>query len=299
MRHHSVSRRRGFTLIEILITLVVMGVVGAAMVKLLTNQTRYFDRQVGMRGARAVTRTAVNVLTSDLRMTQRVRSISTDGKTIIIRVPYRFGIVCNAPTTAGSPITVSMAPVDSAAQSMATFAGWGYRQSTSPYGYVYPASPTATAATAANATLCNTVSTSSGVRQVKAGSQTSTAVDLTPGNVTLGGVITVGQAVMFYQDITYQFKASSAFTGRTGLWRTVAGGTSEELMAPFDGASRFRYFFIQDDTSRTTVAASDSTNVVGVDVVLVGLSTRKPYGSSSYLKANSVTSVFFRNIRGS
>ena len=297
MRLHTFPRR-GFTLIEILITLVVMSVIGAALVKLLANQTRYFDRQVGMRSARAVSRTAVSVLTSDLRMAHKATVIATDGSSITIRVPYRFGIVCSAPTTAGSPITAQMAPIDSAANAMATFAGWAYRSSSSPYRYTIPSSPSVTAASATNATLCNTYGTSSGVRPITLGSQTSAPMDLSPGNATLGGVVTVGQAVMFYQTITYQFKSSSAFPGRKGLWRTVAGGTSEELMAPFDGSSRFRYYFVTDDTSRTTVAASDTTNVVGVDLVLVGLSTKKAYGSSSYTKSTNVTSVFFRNYRG-
>ena len=297
MRLHT-SPRRGFTLIEILITLVVMSVIGAALVKLLANQTRYFDRQVGLRSARAVSRTAVSVLTSDLRMAQGVASLTTDGSSITIRVPYRFGIVCSAPTTAGSPITVQMAPIDSAANAMATFAGWAYRSATSPYKYVFPSTPSVTTATAANALLCNTYGTSSGVRPVTLGTQTSTPMDVSPGNATLGGVVTVGQAAMFYQTIKYEFKSSSAFTGRKGLWRTVSGGTSEELMAPFDGTSRFRYYFVTDDTSRTTIAASDTSSIVGVDLVLVGLSTKKAYGSSSYTKSTNVTSVFFRNYRG-
>lgn len=297
MRFRS-SSRRGFTLIEILITLVVMSVIGAALVQLLVNQTRYFDRQVGLRSARAVSRTAVSVLTSDLRMAHGVSALATDGKSITIRVPYRFGIVCSAPTTAGSPITAQMAPIDSAANAMATFAGWAYRASTSPYKFVFPTTPTVTTATAANTLLCNTYGTSSGVRPVTLGTQTSTPMDLSPGNATLGGVVTVGQAVMFYQTINYQFKSSAAFPGRTGLYRTVSGGASEELMAPFDGGSRFRYFFATDDTSRTTVATSDTSNVVGVDITLIGLSTKKAFGSSSYTKSTNVTAVFFRNYRG-
>jgi len=297
MRIHS-SSRRGFTLIEILITLVVMSVIGAALVKLLANQTRYFDRQVGLRSARAVSRTAVNVITADLRMAQGASAISTDGKSITVRVPYRFGIVCSASTAAGSPLIVQMAPIDSAANAMATFAGWAYRSSTTPFSYVFPAGPTMASASAADQALCNTYFPGSGVRPVTLGTQTSTPVDITPGNATLGGVVSVGQAVMFYQTIKYQFKSSTAFPGRTGLFRTVTGGASEELMAPFDGASRFRYFFITDDTSRTTVTQADSSNVTGVDLVLVGLSTKKAFGNSSYTKSTNVTSVFFRNIRG-
>lgn len=297
MRTH-LSSRRGFTLIEILITLVVMSVIGAAMVKLLANQTRYFDRQVGLRSARAVSRTAVNVITSDLRMAQGAAVISTDGKSITVRVPYRFGIVCSAPVVAGSAIVVQMAPIDSAANAMATFAGWAYRSGNNPFPFVFPAGPTMASASAAEKLLCNTYGTSSGVRPITLGTQTSTPIDVTPGNVALGGVVTVGQAVMFYQTIKYQFKASTAFPGRTGLFRTVTGGASEELMAPFDGGSRFRYFFATDDTSRTTVTQADSSNVVGVDLVLIGLSTKKAFGNSSYTKSTNVTSVFFRNIRG-
>lgn len=312
MTIHTRRPRRGYTLIEILITLVVMGIVAGAVTKLLVSQTRYFDQQVGLRNARAVSRTAINVLTSDLRMVQDtlgITSASTDGKSITVRVPYRFGVVCYAPNVAGAAMTVLLAPVDSAANAMAVFSGWAYRDDAAAgYGeYLFPASPSVASPSGTDITTCttpvNAVAGGTGVRSVTAGSQSSTVVNLQPGNNALGGTIPVGRAIMLYQTITYQFKASTSFPGRIGLWRTVAGGQSEELMAPFSDASRFRYYLANstytslDDTSRTTIAAGSEPLIKGVDIVLVGQSPKKAWGKTTYTRSINVTSVFFRNIR--
>lgn len=298
-RNHSRrSLPRGFTLIEIMITLVVLGIVAATVTRLLVLQIRGFDQQNGRRFARSASQAAINIITSDLRMVQDtlgVAAIGTDGKSITVRVPYRFGIICYADPL-GTKITAAMAPVDSAAGAMAKYAGWAFRNRANG-AYVYPTVTSMTTPSTSTAT-CN-----GAIRPVTVGSSSSKAIDFTPSISGISASFpavtlpTVGSPVFLYQRITYSFAPSTAFPGRTGLYRQVQGGTNEELIAPFEGASRFRYFFLMDDTSRTTVSAGDTTRVKGIDLVLVGQSPRKAFGSSSYTTSQSVTAVFFRNIR--
>ena len=62
--------RRGFTLTELLVGMVLMGIVGVALTKLFVSQSRFYDRETQMRRARFVTRTAINAAVSDLRMVE-------------------------------------------------------------------------------------------------------------------------------------------------------------------------------------------------------------------------------------
>ena len=119
--------RRGFTLIEFAIALIIVGIIGAAFTKLLTSQSRFFDQQTNIRKARSVARNSMNVMLSDLRMVQDsggIDSAASDGKLIRIKVPYRFGLVC---ATNGTITTVSMLPSDSSVVAMAKYGGFAWR----------------------------------------------------------------------------------------------------------------------------------------------------------------------------
>src|SRR5256885_13566189 len=91
------TRRRGFTLNEVVISLVILGIVGMAFTRIITYQSRYFAHETSLRTARSIGRAATNILTSDLRIVQDsggVDSVTANGKLIRILVPYRFGLVC-------------------------------------------------------------------------------------------------------------------------------------------------------------------------------------------------------------
>src|SRR5204862_3699454 len=90
-------RRRGFTLNEIMISLVIMGVIGATFMRMLRTQTRFLDAQTNKRAARSVARSGMNLLLSELRMVQDtlgVDSASSDGKGLRVIRPYRYGLYC-------------------------------------------------------------------------------------------------------------------------------------------------------------------------------------------------------------
>src|SRR5215467_3039306 len=115
------SRKQGFTLAEIVVALVIAGVIGASFTKLLMQQNRYFTFETNRRASRSIARGAMNVLLSDLRMVQDsggVDSVSADGKTMRVLVPYQFGLVCG---TLGSKTTVIMVPTDSAWSSLSVY----------------------------------------------------------------------------------------------------------------------------------------------------------------------------------
>ena len=77
------TRRSGFTLAEMVISLVIAAIIGASFTKLSVWQTRYYDHDANLRAARSVARSATNVMLSDLRMVQDsggIDSAAADGK---------------------------------------------------------------------------------------------------------------------------------------------------------------------------------------------------------------------------
>ena len=57
--------RRGFTLAELVVGMVVLGVLGAALTRLYLSQSRFYDLQGELRRARLVSRMAINAALSD------------------------------------------------------------------------------------------------------------------------------------------------------------------------------------------------------------------------------------------
>jgi prepilin-type N-terminal cleavage/methylation domain-containing protein len=62
--------RRGFSLVEIITALTILAIIGGAMTKMLLAQTRGYQHDNGGRRSRTVARTAMNIMITDLRMTQ-------------------------------------------------------------------------------------------------------------------------------------------------------------------------------------------------------------------------------------
>jgi prepilin-type N-terminal cleavage/methylation domain-containing protein len=274
--------RRGFTLTELLVGMVLMGIVGVALTKLFVSQSRFYDRETQMRRARFVTRTAINAALSDLRMVEATGGVVSATTTqVTVRVPYAIGIVCaNTPTQT----TLSLWPVDSTMYATAGFGGYAWRDSVGSETYVEAGSSlvsdAASVCTAANVTVL------AGGRVVAV---------RPPLPAALPAVTAVGTPVFLIQRLTYEFKASTTLPGRTGLWRTVVGtGQTDELVAPFDSTASFGFFVVGSDTAQAAVPVPLNT-MRGLQLKLAGQSERAPEGTSAPRQALAVTAVFFNN----
>jgi len=289
------SSRKGFTLNEVLISLVILSVIGAAFTRILTYQTRYLAHETSIRTARSVARTANNILLSDLRAVQDSGgedSVTSDGKLIRILVPYRFGLVC---ATNGPATTVSMLPVDSATIALSVYKGFAWRDSlTGRYHYIMPSDPTGSdIPTAGVGPTC----TGQGTNQAQILSVTSLArsADVLELRSAAASGATVAAPVFLFQKVTYSFRTSGVYPNALGLWRNVEGGANEELVAPFDASARFRFYQAGDDASRTT--APPVSDIRGVELVLAALSPIKSSNRAGLPMQTVTTSVFFKNVR--
>jgi prepilin-type N-terminal cleavage/methylation domain-containing protein len=287
-------RRRGFSLIEVLACLVILGILGAALTRMMLAQSRLYELQRAKRDARAVGRTSMNLLFSDLRMVHDGADaagsvIIASPETLEVRVPYAVGLVCG---NQGSATTVSMLAADSAARAMAKYAGYAWRNRvTGKYVYVPGDTVSNSPTTSSSTTLC--VSTAKIGFDTVSG-RTWGALDLKPQSAAAG--VQPGAPVFLYQDVMYYFGASTTYTGRIALYRLVGGRTADEIVAPFDGGSRFKFFVRSTDTSTVTPpAVLDS--LVGVSIMLTGASSSNMPGRPAE-KSRMETAVLFRNHPG-
>lgn len=274
--------RPGFTLPDVLVSLVVMGVIGASLAQVMTVQSRMYQTQEGRSQARAVSRGATTILLADLRMVETGGGVIAASPTsITLRVPVEMGIVC----TASSPATIAMAPVDSAVLHTVNpnaFGGYAWRTSTGSYTYVDG-------------------SFSATDQQSWASTCTGLTPSITPVpggriiRITSGGVAgaSAGTPLFLYQQVTYSLSNSATVPGRLGLWRSIpAQSIAEEIVAPFDNSATFRFYTDASSTPQATVPPL--TDIRGIELQLTGINERA--GNTNLEERTPLTtSVFFKN----
>lgn len=271
----TLRRRPGLTIIELLIALIVLAIIGGGMVRMLNSQAEFYEHQGAGRNARSISRAAVNVLLSEMRMVEVPNGVvAATATSVTLRVPYAIGVYCGSPSGIS---TIALLPTDSAMLAEVGFTGYAWRSRLGPYNYVE-----------GGASLQLPVP------------GTCVAAGITPMAVRIGVTpvlpvgADVGTVVMLTRRITYAFAPSATIPGRTALWRRMdATGVREELAAPFDAAARFRFYRLNDNTAQDIVPPL--TDIRGFELVLDGASEASPRTSGAPRRAPLTTSVFFRN----
>ena len=269
--------RRGVTLVELLVSFVIMAIIGTALTRMTMSQARFFSQFAAKRGARSATRGAMGMILAEFRMVDPTSGIESASSTSIqVKAPYAFGIACH---TTGTTTYVSLFPTDSAMYAGATFSGYAWRDSTTG-NYVYDTVATL-AAGAMSDCAPDSVSVLSGRARVVAVTSSLAAPP-------------VGAPVFLYQRIRYSIANSSAVPGSLGIWRTVvATNATEEVVAPFKNPSSFRFYVLNRDTAQTPVPTLNQ--IRGFEISLTGASQNVIEGRTSTDSEQVTTAVFLKN----
>jgi prepilin-type N-terminal cleavage/methylation domain-containing protein len=273
------ARRRGATLVELMVAIALLSIIGAATLRMLTSQSRFVDRHEKQRSARGVVRSTMNLMLSELRMVEASGGVEHASATAItVRVPYALGLACGS---LGGATVVSFLPADSVSLATATFGGYAWRDFAGRYTYV---EGTATHRPAPDPSPC----TVAGI---------TTLPDGSIGEVAPGIPITAvdGTPVFLFQRVRYALASSTTLPGRLAMWRTsLATGVSEEIAAPFDSSARFRFFRESQDTS-TALPPTALEDLRGLELVLTGASEGRRAGKTTPELARQRTAIFFAN----
>lgn len=268
------SRRLGMSLIELIISLVVVGIIGASITRLLTSQTRFFSKLSLARDARSVTRQARNLVQSELSMVDvGAGVVAASSDSITVHVPVAFGLYCSGGT-------MMVLPTDSMYLAAATISGFALKDTSEAGPYVYTTLTSTASGTASNCT--------------GAGVQITAPTGGAYRNLTPSPTGTAASPMFLYQDVTYKFAASTLSSGRIGLWRRVGTGAYAEIVAPFDTTARFRFYRLYADTAQSAVPTL--TEIRGIEVVLDALAPSPTPGQAPSRESSSIkTAIFFRN----
>ncbi|MBW8769696.1 MAG: prepilin-type N-terminal cleavage/methylation domain-containing protein [Gemmatimonadetes bacterium] len=300
MRTHP-RRRSGFSLVEILTALTILAIIGVAMTKMIIGQTRSFQFDNAGRRARSAARSAMNVMITDLRMVQDNGGIdsidATNNRWIEVRTPYVFGVVCEVNA---SYAMIGLVPVDSFQVRSSKYAGYAVRNSTTG-AYGYSAAGASDTISVQDVSKCHTPGYYPDTATVAGRSGMVVKVTPAPPAGTA-----VGDPAFVYQRVRYEFKASSIYANRLGLWRKIMGRANtdslkEELIAPFSSTARFKYFVnpsnYRDTASSTAPLQANLNTIRGFQIYLPAESSDTVPGHTAPQYANTTTAVFFKNTR--
>jgi prepilin-type N-terminal cleavage/methylation domain-containing protein len=271
--------RSGFTLIELLVAVIVAGILGTALTRLLVNDSRFVARQEAMLSARRTARTGMNWAAVELRMVGRGGLRAAARESVTVRVPYTFGVVCGR--VSGVEI-LSLMPSDSLSTATASPSGLAWRRNDGTW------------------TIDNSVSS------LPSNDSTTCQADsirVVPGGRTIqvsgipGGAPNEppsGSLAYLFQDVAYWFAASVEIPGRTALWRKAGVQASEELVAPLDTSSGFG-FLVDASMTPTPVPPADLGTVQGLELRLVGESEETPRDAAEPVEFPLVAQIRFMN----
>ncbi|MEP7001776.1 MAG: prepilin-type N-terminal cleavage/methylation domain-containing protein, partial [bacterium] len=298
MRRSSIGRR-GFTIVEIITSLTIIAIIGLAMTKLVLGQARSFQYDNGARRARAAARSAMNILITDLRMTQDnggVTLATTLGHRIDVRVPTVFGFVCEK--NAGN-IVAALVPTDSFQTVSGKYGGYAVRDSVAGT-YAYVAAGTTDTITATNVNRCHGAGINIFADTTRVAGRAGGVFVMSPAPP---GITGVGSPMFVWHTVTYEFKDSQIYSGRKGLYRTVRGRantdtTSDELIAPFKSSARFSYYKQNPYATRDvpdTIPPASLNDLRGFQIFLPAESSDTMPTRNTPQSANTTTAVFFKN----
>jgi hypothetical protein len=264
---------------ELIIGMVILAIVGLALTGTLRSQARYFDHQKTSNLARAVSRGPINRVVSDLRMVEATGGVFAASPTQIdVRVPFAMGVVCG--TGPNGSTHISLLPVDSAMFAGDGYSGYAWRGGD---GSVFYDPNNKTKATG-SLNVCTNVN----IGVLSAGK----VIKIAPA---LPAAASYGTPVFLFRNIRYTFGPSQMVPGTTGLFRTLLEtGITEELSAPYESTAKFR-FFVGTSLTAQDAAPADLSTLRGIELDMIGLSERAPYGATAKERAPFVTAVFFKN----
>ena len=271
--------RRGMSLVELLVGMLMLAIIGMSMTKIMLSQARYYSHQKVSNAARNVSRGPLNRVVSDLRMVEARGGVVFASDTAIeMRVPYSMGIVCG--TSGGTHI--SMLPADSAMVAAPGYTGYAWRGGNGVYRY----KESSHVKDVGTLSVCNANSV------LTLTTQGAKVVRISPA---LPDTASVGTPVFLYRKIRYAFRNSAALPGTKGLFRTVvSAGTTEELSAPYDATAKFR-FFVASSTTAQAAAPSNLATLRGIEMQMPGMSEKIAKGSTGRYKSPFNTAIFFKN----
>ena len=241
--------RRGFSLVEMVIVMVLAGIVSTAAITMFSTQNRLNATMTALGESQENARSAVQVASAELRSATGGAVVTARGDRLVLRMPLVVGMICGQvnPQIKAIYFPLGGQPVDLDVD----VDGYAYRATTGEWNSGYR------------------VRRSDGFRgqasRVQCSSQGngSAGTDADYATLRVGGE--VGNAVMLYREVSYYFAPSGLDGTRRAFFR-ARGSEAVELAQGFSTGTRFEYQ-LADTTWRTSLLAPDIPRVKAIRLV--------------------------------
>lgn len=251
------GRAAGFTIVELLVTLTVAGVLGMAILALVLGQNRFYGQSDDVIYAQQSLRAAMDLMASELRMAGPADVLAAAPDSVAIRFDLVRAVVCDS--TAADETTLFVYDSVSNANLPAGFRGTAY---SGPYdsAFVYADGWTGVATVGGSGAKSDCTD-----RGAPSDGESWAYRRVTGWQGEFGDVPDRGSLVRVYGRLTYRLGDSGFGTG-IAVWRN-----SQELVSPFEDGGRFRYL-LDDGTLATTVSGGDLDRIraIRIEVTAVG-----------------------------
>ncbi|MGH7672328.1 MAG: prepilin-type N-terminal cleavage/methylation domain-containing protein [Gemmatimonadales bacterium] len=286
--------RRGFTLVELLVALVLFGVVSTAIYRVLVNNQRIYQAQTQRIDLQQNIRAAVSILPAELRELDAADGdlIAMSPTAITVRAPRQLGIICGAPVI--GPLVGNVAPVTMLIRTP-LYGSRNLNPATDQLLVYYEGNQ---GATNDDGWLIGSITQDLAAGNCADGFnspawQYVASLRFGVNQVAITGNIPNGAPVRGFEPVTYS--VYQAADGRWYLGYQAGGGTTQPLIGPVRDANGVLFEYFTSTGAATTVPVQ----VAQIRITLWGQTAQLVHkaGARDYVTDSIVTTVALRNNR--
>ncbi|HEX6589387.1 MAG TPA: type II secretion system protein [Longimicrobiales bacterium] len=272
------SGRRGFSLVEMVIVLVLAGIVSTAAITMFSTQNRLNAQMTALGESQENARSAVMLAASELHGATAGAVIDAGASSLTLRLPVVVGVVCGEQN---GPFRSVYFPLDGVDLDASEIDGYALADASGAW-------------TDAGA-FRNPNQFNPGARQfcIDAGGGAA-GQDADYARMRLIGS-SVGTPVMLYREVRYYLAPSALDSSRRGFFRAT-DGQAVELAHGFTDDSRFEYQ-LADTAWSSSVRNPDLANIEGVRLVVEVQGEGTSGSASGSASFALVREIQLRNVR--
>jgi prepilin-type N-terminal cleavage/methylation domain-containing protein len=297
------GKQPGFTLVELLISITLFGVILASTIGLLMSQRNLYDVQGALIELQGSVRASVDLVAGELRSVPPLGVTLARPDSITVHYPIQWGMVCGLPADASDAAEIFLRAAEDALFADQVQIGYGIKEPDGDWTFFEEADPLWGGTLYAETLLAckegagakfqsETTYNKDGTVSSFADTISADYVRFDAFAATTGSTPVGASQFIVYTDITYRFGPSTFQPGTRALFRNMPGA-SQELTGLFSEDAGFEYLL--KNGTRTNTGFGNLENIEGVLIKARSFKEVNVSGAVRALEYDASVMVPFRN----